>query len=281
MLMEELLLGAACCACVGLFADTLPQAEGGKLTLDVPSGKVTYENAVPTGVTVEKTGAGEAVLAVASAGDGHDGEGCLRYVPVKNGSNTMSDGLFSGDVVLSGDATVKQIAANGRWGFWGNGWDQSSFDLNGHVFTAVDTGNSVLGFGNLRFKNSGAKEDGRLVVRGPTTIITVSGAEGRLCAPYGMNTWRTNASALAVLNLRKGGRLETGYFRHASSAFCTSKNPADMTAGQKLFWNFDGGGRRDGAARERLRAPVHHRPPRHVARLHEEPRHDDHLPLGR
>lgn len=664
MLVEELLLGATCCACVGLFADTLPQAEGGKLTLDVPSGKVTYENAVPTGVTVEKTGAGEAVLAVASvgdgvgavtvsagcltllhkdalgknnaievksgatlklnipyptgqntrtfsshplviAGDGHDGEGCLQYVPIKNGSNTMSDGLFSGDVVLSGDASVKQIAANGRWGFWGNGWDQSSFDLNGHVFTAVGTGNSVLGFGNLRFKNSGAKEDGRLVVRGPTnlkpaafrimntatwatdpdhpgvivldyggvqsnggdvgrgfgsnwvmrvaadheasaiyvnndnqkntwdgdidagelpfrigtiahsgggmylhngrihgkelriadnakirvsftdnnfcltnfvssggatttfsggriqartmslqastnifdggivaeslpgsdnqfwqinpgalgpvgkmvfknctvsrpansgqsirlavdgwqgqamlvvedganitfpissisargraafiqkggsivqnsltvttgnredspntgnrghgrgyfeqlggsysispgneggflvgrygghgwvvqrggtmtfrgsaetvfrlglagygeyahfggetvfsdaqhewqitasaspddipvgteptTIITVSGAEGRLCAPYGMNTWRTNASALAVLNLRKGGRLETGYFRHASSAFCTSKNPADMTAGQKLFWNFDGG----------------------------------------
>lgn len=95
-----------------LFADLLPQPIDGKLTIDVPSGSVTYTDALPAGVTVEKTGGGEAVLTGACEGIPGDitiSGGCLT-VTTKHalgvvGANYQSSARNR--ITVAADATLK------------------------------------------------------------------------------------------------------------------------------------------------------------------------------
>lgn len=90
---------------LGVAATSLPDPEEGVLTLSVPSGTVTYDDAIPPSVTrVVKTGAGEAVLSASSAS--FDGS-----ADVQMGTLTLKDAdykaLGSGRPVnVAGGATL-------------------------------------------------------------------------------------------------------------------------------------------------------------------------------
>lgn len=74
--MKKLMLvGSVVFSAAVAFATALPEPIDGKITLSVASGTTTYDGRIPTGVAVEKTGGGEAVLCEAT--DAIGAETCL------------------------------------------------------------------------------------------------------------------------------------------------------------------------------------------------------------
>ena len=95
-----------------VFAASFPATVDGTLTLDVAAGEtVTYDEALPNGATVVKTGSGCAVLAAASpsfAGQVEIREGTLRLTHIDAVGPSRTEGA-TGKLAVTGDAATLHL----------------------------------------------------------------------------------------------------------------------------------------------------------------------------
>ena len=136
------------CAVAGLAlsatADALPAAVDGVVTVDVPSGTVTYDTAVPSTATkLVKTGAGEAQLTVAST----------ATCPVEVREGTLTPTLVNalGSAASSAGAVTVLDGATLKFGFAGTAQNTIMMSRTVHI-----AGTGVGGKGAFQF---GASSD--------------------------------------------------------------------------------------------------------------------------
>ena len=121
--------GVACAVAglaLGAGAVALPEAVDGVVTVDVPSGTVVYDTAVPeTATKLVKMGAGEALLTVASTAT------CPVEVQAGTLTPTLVDAL--GSAASSAGAVTVWDGASLKFGFAGTGQSSIMMSRTVHI----------------------------------------------------------------------------------------------------------------------------------------------------